>query len=126
MPLGVPSQSTLLPRSSRLTNSRPCQFNACLRKRAASGESPSQYIYIIQLGRPSLTLSGHQVRHKMPPKAALTKGRPKGADAPMNQSREAHHPVRPLHSPEGANTAVTPGSHGLHARERCAGRRSCR
>jgi hypothetical protein len=27
----------------------------------------------------------------MPPKAAPAVGRPKGADAPMNQSREAHH-----------------------------------
>jgi hypothetical protein len=26
----------------------------------------------------------------------------KGAAAPMDQSREAHHPARPLHSPEGA------------------------
>ncbi len=27
----------------------------------------------------------------------------KNADAPMNQSREAHHPARPLHSPEGGH-----------------------
>jgi hypothetical protein len=27
----------------------------------------------------------------MPPEAAPAEGRPKGADAPMNQSREAHH-----------------------------------
>jgi hypothetical protein len=39
----------------------------------------------------------------MPPKAAPAEGRPKGADAPMNQSREAHHTARPLHSPEGAS-----------------------
>jgi hypothetical protein len=26
----------------------------------------------------------------------------KDADRPINQSREAHHPARPLHSPEGA------------------------
>jgi hypothetical protein len=38
----------------------------------------------------------------MPPNAAPAEGRPKGADAPMHQSREAHHPARPLHSPEGA------------------------
>jgi hypothetical protein len=25
----------------------------------------------------------------------------KNAAAPMHQSREAHHPARPLHSPEG-------------------------
>ena len=37
----------------------------------------------------------------MPPKAAPANGRPKGADAPLHQSREAHHPARPLHSPEG-------------------------
>ena len=28
------------------------------------------------------------------------------ADAPMNQSREAHHPARPLHSPEGGQSAA--------------------
>jgi hypothetical protein len=42
----------------------------------------------------------------MPPKAAPAEGRPKGADAPMNQSREAHHSARPLHSPEGASPAA--------------------
>jgi hypothetical protein len=37
----------------------------------------------------------------------------------MDQSREAHHTARPLHSPEGAKSrttaglAVTPGSRGL-------------
>jgi hypothetical protein len=39
---------------------------------------------------------------EMPPKAAPAEGRPKGADAPMNQSREAHLAAWPLHSPEGA------------------------
>jgi hypothetical protein len=37
----------------------------------------------------------------MPPKAAPAVGRPKGADAPMHQSHEAHRSARPLHSPEG-------------------------
>jgi hypothetical protein len=38
----------------------------------------------------------------LPPKAAPAEGWPKGAaDAPMNQSREAHHSARPHHSPEG-------------------------
>jgi hypothetical protein len=41
----------------------------------------------------------------MPPEAAPAEGRPKGADAPINLSREAHHPARPLHSPEGAINA---------------------
>jgi hypothetical protein len=40
---------------------------------------PGQYIYIIQLGRPSLTLGGNQVRHEMPPTAAPAEGRPKDA-----------------------------------------------
>jgi hypothetical protein len=31
------------------------------------------------------------------------------ASAGMNQSREAHHPARPLHSPEGAMTPRRPG-----------------
>ena len=42
----------------------------------------------------------------MPPQAAQAEGLPKGADAPMNQSREAHHPARPLHSPEGGQSAA--------------------
>jgi hypothetical protein len=66
--------------------------------RPAEGEQ----LYIAQLGQPSLTLGGNQVRHEMPPKAAPAEGRPKGADAPMHQSREAHHPARPLHPPSGA------------------------
>jgi hypothetical protein len=36
-------------------------------------------------------------------------GRPKGADAPMNQSREAHHTARPLHSPEGPSMLTHTG-----------------
>jgi hypothetical protein len=40
----------------------------------------------------------------MPPKAAQAEGLPEGADAPMNQSREAHRSARPLHSPEGGLT----------------------
>jgi hypothetical protein len=42
---------------------------------------------------------------EMPPQAARAEGTPKNADAPMNQSREAHHPARPHHSPRGAMTA---------------------
>jgi hypothetical protein len=42
----------------------------------------------------------------LPPQAARTEGPPKGADAPMHQSREAHHPARPLHSPEGGHDAA--------------------
>jgi hypothetical protein len=37
----------------------------------------------------------------LPPKAAQAEGLPQGADAPMGQSREAHHSARPLHSPRG-------------------------
>jgi hypothetical protein len=40
----------------------------------------------------------------MPPKAAQVEGLPEGADAPMNQSREAHLAAWPLHSPEEANS----------------------
>src|SRR5512132_4332496 len=39
--------------------------------RPAEGEQ----LHIIQLGRPSLTLGGNQVRHEMPPKAAPAEGR---------------------------------------------------
>ena len=74
MPLGVPSRTHATAAILRLTNSRPCQFNACL-TRTASGESPGQYI-IIQLGRPSLTLGGNQVRHEMPPKAGPSAAAP--------------------------------------------------
>jgi hypothetical protein len=37
----------------------------------------------------------------MPPQAPAA-GLPKGAGAPMHQSREAHHPARPHHAPEAA------------------------
>jgi hypothetical protein len=49
------------------------------------------------------TVRGNQVRLRLPPKAAPAVGRPEGADASMNQSREAHLAARPLHSPEGAS-----------------------
>jgi hypothetical protein len=48
-----------------------------------------------------ITLSSHPGWLGLPPKAAPAKGRPNGADAPMHQSREAHHPARPHHSPRG-------------------------
>jgi hypothetical protein len=48
------------------------------------------------------TLSGNEIRLRLPPQAARTVGPPEGADAPLHQSLEAHHPARPLHSPEGA------------------------
>jgi len=47
------------------------------------------------------TMSGNQGRLRLPQKAAPAEGRPKGAGAPMNQSREAHLAARPLHSPRG-------------------------
>jgi hypothetical protein len=43
----------------------------------------------------------------MPPEAAPAVGRPKGVDAPMNHSREAHHPARPLH-PQGMTSGDPP------------------
>jgi hypothetical protein len=51
----------------------------------------------------------------MPPKAAPAAGRPKGPDAPMHQSREAHHAARPLHSPEEAMSPAVPVS-GLYSK----------
>jgi hypothetical protein len=39
----------------------------------------------------------------MPPQAAPADGRPQGADAPINQSREADHTALPLHTPEWAS-----------------------
>jgi hypothetical protein len=46
-------------------------------------------------------VGGNQVRLRLSPKAAPAEGRPKGAALPYNQSREAHHPARPHHSPSG-------------------------
>jgi hypothetical protein len=46
-------------------------------------------------------MSGKLARIGLPPKAARTEGPPKGADAPIDQLREALLAARPLHSPEG-------------------------
>src|SRR5215211_2620917 len=43
---------------------------------------------------------------RLPPQAAQAEGLPEGADAPLNQSREAHLAARPLHSPEGGQSAA--------------------
>ena len=48
------------------------------------------------------TLRGNQGRLGLPPQTARTAGRPEGVAAPMYQSRDAHHPARPHHCPEGA------------------------
>jgi hypothetical protein len=56
----------------------------------------------VKYGFYSNTLGANRVRLRLPPQAAPAKGRAQGANAPMDQSREAHHPARPLHSPEGA------------------------
>jgi len=48
----------------------------------------------------AFTLRSDTACNGSPPKAALAEGRPKGTDAPLNQSREAHRSARPLHSPE--------------------------
>jgi hypothetical protein len=43
-----------------------------------------------------------------------------GADAPLHQSREAHHPERPLHSPEGGRRlTASPGARHVLAAVRC-------
>jgi hypothetical protein len=52
------------------------------------------------------------------PAEIAAEGRPKGADAPMNQSREAHHPARPLHSPEGTSLNWPRPYHGSDAHRR--------
>ena len=43
------------------------------------------------------TLSSNQDELRLPPEAARDEGSPKIADAPINQTREAHHPARPHH-----------------------------
>jgi hypothetical protein len=57
---------------------------------------------LIQQVKLPTALSSNQAKLRLPPKAAPAAGRPEGADAPINQLREAHRSVRPLHSPEGA------------------------
>jgi len=46
----------------------------------------------------------------MPLQAVRAEGTPKIADAPMDQSREAHHSARPLHSPKGGQSAAKPAA----------------
>ena len=48
----------------------------------------------------------------MPLQAVRAEGTPKIADAPMDQSREAHHSARPLHSPKGEMTCTNAGKRG--------------
>jgi hypothetical protein len=66
----------------------------------------------------NITLRGDQVRLRLPPEAAMAEGPPKNPAAPMDQSREAHHPARPLHSPEGA-WGASPISVDRHAGSGC-------
>jgi hypothetical protein len=54
------------------------------------------------------TLGGHQGRLGSPPQAARTYGPPRSRPRCMDQSREAHHPARPLHSPEGGERFSAP------------------
>ena len=49
-------------------------------------------------------------RYQVAAAAVRAEGTPEGADAPMNQSREAHHSTCPLHSPRGGHL------HGLPTR----------
>jgi hypothetical protein len=51
-------------------------------------------------------LRGIQGGLSLPPKAARAEGLPEGADAPIDQSREALLAARPLHSPEGGQSAA--------------------
>jgi hypothetical protein len=72
---------------------------------------------LIQQVKLATTVGSNQVRLRLPPKAARTVGPPNGADAPMNQSREALLAAWPLHSPEGGMTSGDPafgGRRGTH------------
>jgi hypothetical protein len=51
-------------------------------------------------------MRGIQGGLRLPPKAARAEGLPEGADAPIDQSREALLAARPLHSPEGGQSAA--------------------
>ena len=61
---------------------------------------------LIQQVKLATTVGSNQVRLRLPPKAARTEGPPEGADAPLNQPREAHLAAWPLHSPEGGQSAA--------------------
>ena len=67
-----------------------------------SGFYGSEYLWV---GSSNITLRGSKLA-EMPPKAARAEGPLKGAAAPLNQSREAHRSARPLHSPEGGQSAA--------------------
>jgi hypothetical protein len=58
------------------------------------------------------SVSGKAVRLRVPPPAARDRRSAKNAYAPIDQSREAHHSARPLHSPEGwaVNKSQAPSS----------------
>jgi hypothetical protein len=59
-------------------------------------------------GRPGcshITLSGNQGRLEIAAKGGAGRRPAKIAGAPMDQSREAHHPARPRHSPVGGGEA---------------------
>jgi hypothetical protein len=51
-------------------------------------------------------VGGDAVGIYLPPQAAQAEGLPESADAPINQSREAHRSARPHHSPEGGQSAA--------------------
>jgi hypothetical protein len=47
------------------------------------------------------TLGDNQARLEIAAAGGADQRSAQNAAAPMDQSREAHHPARPLHSPEG-------------------------
>ncbi len=51
----------------------------------------------------SITLSDNQGRLETAAEGGAGRRHAKNAAAPMDQSREAHHSARPLHSPEGGH-----------------------
>ena len=63
---------------------------------------------LIQQVKLATTVGSNQVRLRLPPKAARTVGPPNGADAPLNQSREALLAAWPRYSPEGGQTPHVP------------------
>ena len=53
-----------------------------------------------------ITLSGNPGRLKIAAAGGADRRSAKNADAPIDQSRKAHHPAWPLHSPEGGPEAL--------------------
>jgi hypothetical protein len=63
---------------------------------------PRSRLAMVRVGTHRPTLRGNQARLQIAVEGGADRRSAKKAAAPMDQSREAQHPARPLHFPEGA------------------------